>query len=73
MPLWQALLWVSQTLTFLKAISTLQAPLDSNRKRGSARNPGVPSVGLSALVCECMQSSAMGHFDVNYHNGKEIK
>jgi hypothetical protein len=31
-----ALSWVSQTLTFLKAISTLQAPLDCNRKKGLA-------------------------------------
>ncbi len=39
-----------------------------------ARNPGIPSVGLSALLCECIQSSAMGHSDdVNCRNGKEIK
>ncbi len=31
-----ALLWVLKALTFLKTISTLQAPLDSNRKSSLA-------------------------------------
>jgi hypothetical protein len=52
-----ASLWVSQTLTFFKAISTLQAPLDSNRKRGLACYLFLSNKSLASLYTSIEEES----------------